>query len=57
MSYDIDKSKDREVKGLLEAMDQFKIKKGLIITQDLMEHEVINGKQIEFIPLWRWLLD
>jgi len=56
VSYDIQKSKEREVNGLLEAMEQFNIQKGLVITQDYEAKETSDGKEIEFIPLWKWLL-
>jgi len=56
VSYNIKDSKEREVKGLIEAMEKFDVKKGTIITQDYLAKEKENGKEIEFIPLWKWLL-
>lgn len=49
-------TKKREVKGLLEAMKEFKLKRGIIVTEDLEMEETIEGKKIKFIPLWKWLL-
>lgn len=57
VSYNIEKSKEREIKGLIEAMEKFGAPKGLIITQDYESKEMINGKEIVYIPLWRWLLE
>lgn len=57
VSYNIEKSKDREIKGLIEAMEKFDVSKGLIITQDYESKEMINGQEIVYIPLWRWLLE
>lgn len=54
--YDIKTSKEREKKGLLEAMENFKLNKGLIITDNFETKEKIGSKTIEFIPLWKWLL-
>lgn len=48
--------KERELKGLLEAMEQFKIKSGLVITEDYEGQEKHKGKTVRFIPLWKWLL-
>jgi len=47
---------EREVNSLISCLDFFKLKKGLIITRDLEKKEKIKGKEIEFIPLWKWLL-
>ena len=56
MSYNLKTSREREVNGLVEAMEKFNVKKGLIITQDYEAKETIEGNKIEFIPLWKWLL-
>lgn len=50
------KTREREIKGLLASMKEFKLKKGLIITSDYEGLEIINRKEIRFIPLWKWLL-
>ena len=54
--YDINKSKERELNGLLEAMSRFKLKEGTIITEDYEAEEKAKEKKIKFIPLWKWLL-
>jgi predicted AAA+ superfamily ATPase len=43
MSYNLKTSKEREVIGLVEAMEKFNVKKGLIITQDYESKETIEG--------------
>lgn len=50
-------NKKREIDGLLEAMNKFKLKKGLILTFDLDSEEKIEGRKIKFVPVWKWLLD
>ena len=47
----------REVGGLLEAMEKFKLKTGLIITEDQEEERKIGGRKIKIIPARKWLLD
>ena len=49
-------NQDRELNGLKEAMDTYKLKKGTIITynQDKIIKE--NNKTIILIPAWRWLI-
>jgi predicted AAA+ superfamily ATPase len=57
--YNLDniKTKERELNGLLECMEELKIKKGYIINDSLEKEEIINNKKIIYIPLWKWLLN
>lgn len=50
------RTKEREVKALVEAMEKFDIGEGVVITDDYFGDEEKNGKIISFIPLWCWLL-
>lgn len=54
---DDEDKKNAELKGLIEAMDEFSLKTGLIITEDSDLEEKIDGKKIKYLPLWKWLLD
>ncbi len=54
---DDEKTRKRELDGLLEAMDKFKLKKGLIITESESKIEKVNEKEIVYVPLWMWLLE
>ena len=56
VSYQVKENKEREINGLLEAMDAFKLKEGLIVTENTESEEKIKGKKIIFKPLWKWLL-
>jgi uncharacterized protein len=49
-------TKNREINGILEALDQLNSKHGLIITED--EHDIIKNDHytIEILPIWYWLL-
>ena len=51
-----EKTKKREIKALLKAMDEFKLKKGLIITKDFLGEEKINNKKVIYRPFWLWAL-
>jgi predicted AAA+ superfamily ATPase len=55
--YTLAKEKEeRELKGLLEVMDRFRIKSGLVITESQEASEKVKGKTLHFLPLWKWLL-
>ncbi len=56
--YDFDdlKTREKHIKKVLKALEELKLKEGLIITwddEDLIEEK---GKKIRVIPLWKWLL-
>jgi predicted AAA+ superfamily ATPase len=50
------KTKKREMNSLLEAMQLFKLKQGIVITEDYSGTEKVDEKIVTFIPLWKWLL-
>ncbi|MDX9905404.1 MAG: ATP-binding protein [Bacteroidales bacterium] len=49
-------TRDREVKGLLEAMVTYNLEEGLILTDDSEENLEISGKHIMVKPVFKWLL-
>ncbi len=55
-----DKTRQRELNGLLEAMALYQLKQGLIITEDESAIEFIAHLgatyQINIVPCWQWLL-
>lgn len=52
-----DNNKDREIAGITEAMDKFKLKKGIILTEEQEDEFSIAEKKVVVKPVWRWLLD
>lgn len=50
------KTKQREVKGLLEAMTAYQLQEGLILTEDESDTFTIDKKNITMMPVWLWLL-
>jgi len=50
-------TRNREIEGLLSAMDFFGLKKGCIITSDTEEQLIKENKQITIIPFWKWSLE
>ena len=56
--YDLNKeNREREIKGILESLNKFRLKEGLIITSDQSEEFEQEGKKIKVIPIWKWLLE
>ena len=49
-------NKEREMQGLLEAMEKFKLKEGLLLTYDQEDEIIKNNKKIIIMPVWKWML-
>ncbi len=49
-------TKKREVRALVNACKELKIKEGLVLTEDVSSEEIVEGIKIHFLPVWRWLL-
>ncbi len=49
-------TKEREMSALIRCSDELKCNNLLIITYDYENLENFDGKKINFIPLWKWLL-
>jgi predicted AAA+ superfamily ATPase len=50
-------TKDREVSGLVEAMDVLHLSSGTIVTRYEEETIKIEGKKIYIVPAWKWFLE
>lgn len=50
-------NKDREIKGLMQAMEKFSLKEGTIITNEQEETITIEKKKISIIPAWKWIIN
>ena len=49
-------NRERELNGLIAAMESFNLKKGLIITRNQEEKFRSQGKEIRVLPIYKWLL-
>lgn len=55
--FDLNKNnRKREIDGLLEAMERFNLKNGLILTASQEETAKIGKLSIKIMPVWKWLL-
>jgi len=52
-----DDNRERELSGLIEAMDKFKIQEGIILTSGQEEEIKAGKKKIKVLPAWKWLLE
>lgn len=58
VSYDLagGRTLEREERALLAAMDELNLKRGIILNKELEKVEKKDGKEIQYLPLWKWLL-
>ena len=49
-------TRDREIFGLIDAIKQYKLKSGLILTEDEEGDIKEGGYNIKIMPVWKWLL-
>jgi len=55
--YSLDNTnKEREINGLVEAMNAFKLKEGIIITSEQTDEITKKGKKIRILPVFKWVL-
>jgi predicted AAA+ superfamily ATPase len=50
-------TRDREISGLVEALDEYGLEEGTIITLDHSEVFEEGGHWIRILPAWRWMMD
>ena len=56
ISLDTEQTEKREIEGLYEALKMYNLEKGTIITEDQEKTFRYLDKEIEVIPIWKWLL-
>ena len=57
VSFDLNEdNKNREMSGLLEALEKFNLKEGTILTYTQDDEFKIKDKKIKVLPVWKWLL-
>lgn len=52
----IDLPHERETESMVEGLREFNIDKGTVLTKNYFETKKIEGKIVEFVPLWAWLI-
>ena len=56
--YDLNPANEqREISGLIEALEKFKLKSGLILSFDQKKELLVEGKKITIKPSWQWILE
>lgn len=51
-----EKTKTREVNGLLDALTEHGLKKGYILTMDTFREEEVAGRHVIMLPVWKYML-
>ncbi len=51
-----EENEQRELRGLLEAMDAHGLGEGIILTAEQEEERTAAGRKVSVLPLWKWLL-
>jgi predicted AAA+ superfamily ATPase len=51
-----DESKDREIEGLVKAMESFSLSSGMIVTENQRDTIQVGKHRIEIVPFWDWSL-
>jgi predicted AAA+ superfamily ATPase len=51
-----DTNREREINGLIGAMNAFKLKDGLLLTSEQTEELQVEGKKIKIVPVFRWMI-
>lgn len=55
-SIEAEKTKKRELKGLVACAREFGLKSGSVITWNAEGVETVDGVKVRFLPLWKWIL-
>ena len=57
VTHQLQENKEREINGLLDALQAYKLKEGLILTSDYDDEIIENKRKIIIKPVWKWLLE
>ncbi|MBS3781155.1 MAG: ATP-binding protein [Candidatus Thermoplasmatota archaeon] len=49
-------TRERELQGLEDAMEEYDLEEGLVLTENEKDDLVLDGKEIYVLPVWLWLL-
>jgi predicted AAA+ superfamily ATPase len=52
-----EKNRERELNGLLAAMQEHDLKEGLLLTNAQEEEIKVNGRKVTAMPVWKWLIE
>ncbi len=52
-----EENQDREINGLIEALEKFNLKEGIILTYKQDDEFKIKDKKIKVLPVWKWLVE
>lgn len=56
VAMDDEKTRKREVEGLLEAMNAYNLTEGYILTMEAKDEMQVESRLIHILPVWEWML-
>lgn len=56
LAMDDEKTRKREVEGLLEAMNVYNLTEGYILTMESKDDMQVENRLIHIVPVWEWML-
>ena len=51
-----DQPHEREIESMVEGLKEFKADKGTVLTKNYYDKKEVEGKKVDFVPLWAWLI-
>lgn len=51
-----DQMHERDAGSMAEALQEFNLGKGTVLTKNYFDTKEVEGKKVEFVPLWAWLI-
>ncbi len=57
VTYSLEKNKEREIDGLIEALKRYNLKEGLILTMHEETEFIKDNKKIHVKPVWKWMIE
>jgi hypothetical protein len=56
-SIEAESTYNRELAGLLDAMNTYGLKEGLILTESMNREIDVEGYKVRVLPVWKWMLE
>lgn len=55
-NFDSRETREREIRGLMDAQQRYSLQEGIIITNNLEETLEVNDCKVQILPAWKWVI-